>query len=83
MWLGTNGATLSLQRTAEGAAADVVIAQAITVHQGTAYPELKRVFDNICLVALDWKVRLENVQSGPLGSTDQNALPFGYGPPLA
>ncbi len=83
MWLGTNGATLSVQRIADGATADVVVAQSITVSQGTAFTELKRVFDNICLVALDWKARLENAQSRPLCATDPNALPFGYDPPLA
>jgi hypothetical protein len=83
MWLGTNGATLSVQRIADGATADVVIAQSITVHQGTAFTELKRVFDNICLVALDWKARLENAQSRPLCATDRNTLPFGCDPPLA
>jgi Tir chaperone protein (CesT) family len=83
MWLGTNGATLSLQRTADGATADVVIAQSITVHQGTAFTELKRVFDNICLVALDWKARLESAQSQPQWPTDQSAPTFGYVPPLA
>ena len=83
MWLGTNGATLSVQHIADGATADVVVAQSITVSQGTAFTELKRVFDNICLVALDWKARLENAQSRPLCATDPNALPFGYDPLLA
>jgi hypothetical protein len=77
LWLNTNGATLSLQRDADGATPDVVLAQSITIHPGTAFTELQRVFDNICLVALDWKVRLENAQHWSTPDACQNALPFG------
>ena len=83
LWLGTNGATFSLQRSADGTTADVVLAQSITVHQGTAWTELQRVFDNICLVALDWKTRLESAPLEPLCSPGQSELPSGYSLPLA
>lgn len=82
MWMATNGATLSLQRAADGAAADVVIAQTIAVHQGTAFTELQRVFDNLCLVALDWKARLENLTCQPTEVSDPHPPQFGYSPPL-
>lgn len=82
MWQGTNGATLSLQRSADGTTADVVVAQSITVHEGTALTQLERAFNNICLVALDWKARLENARSEPQYATDLNAPSSAYALPL-
>jgi hypothetical protein len=81
MWFNTNGATLSLQRDADSNTTHVVVAQPITVHAGTAITELQRVFDNICLVALDWKARLESAQHWPLTATGTDAPPFGYALP--
>lgn len=62
LWYATDGATLPMQRGAVPGSFDVVLAQPINVHKGTAVTELQRVFDNMCLVALDWKTRLDNPQ---------------------
>jgi len=59
LWGDTGGATLSLQQDEDNGAFDVVVAQKMAVHKGTAVTELERMFDNICLVALDWKVKIE------------------------
>ena len=59
LWIATGGATLSLQRNAQTGMLDAVVAQSMAVHKGSAVTELQRVFDNLCLVALDWKARLE------------------------
>lgn len=60
LWGDTGGATLSLQPGEDDGAFDVVVAQKMAVHKGTAVTELERMFDNICLVALDWKVKIEH-----------------------
>jgi hypothetical protein len=73
LWARTGGATLSLQNDAANGALDVVVAQAITVHKGSARTELQRAFDNLCLVALDWQARLDHPEPW-FGSSDSGAL---------
>ena len=60
LWAATAGATLSLHRSSYNNEPQLVVAQAIPVHKGTAIRQLSDVFNNICLVALDWRARIEN-----------------------
>lgn len=60
LWAATAGATLSLHRPSPNDDPEVVVAQAVPVHKGTASRELSDVFNNICLVSLDWRACLEN-----------------------
>lgn len=60
LWASTAGATLSLHRPSFNDEPEVVTAQALPVHKGTAAREVNDVFENVCLVALDWRARLEN-----------------------
>lgn len=60
LWAATAGATLSLHRSSSKNEPELVVAQTIPVHKGTATRQLSDVFNNICLVALDWRARIEN-----------------------
>jgi hypothetical protein len=60
LWAATAGATLSLHRSSSRNERELVVAQAIPIHKGTATRQLSDVFNNICLVALDWRARIEN-----------------------
>ena len=71
LWQATAGATLSLRSSALEEGRDLVVAQELTVHKGSAVTELDRIFDNLCLVSLDWKTRIENrVALGERGKYD-------------
>lgn len=60
LWRATAGATLSLLSLADEPGMHVVAAQSMPVHGASAVSELERIFDNLCLVSLDWKTRVEN-----------------------
>jgi len=60
LWRATAGATLSLLSLPDEPGMHVVAAQSMPVHGASAVSELERIFDNLCLVSLDWKTRVEN-----------------------
>ena len=60
LWRATAGATLALQHLPDVPGMQVVVARNMPIHGTSMVSELDRIFDNLCLVSLDWKTRIEN-----------------------